>query len=223
MEPHTRRTGGLALLVSAVVLAAAVMLELDRPAALAPYAEAGPTWILSAWFMAMAGLLWIAGATILARSFRGTVSEAWATLAQAGALFAGVALIGVGGIQSFGFRGLATGTVFNHTEEAFTALAYASFALGMMGTAAYHVAIACFGVAMLRSDAWPPWLALSAVVIGAVTVAIQGVETTLTPVNQTVAMVLYSAGLIWVGVTGWALLGMGRGVAARKLGAAATG
>ncbi len=218
-QDRTRRMGGLVLLISVVLLAGAVTLAEGAPDTLAQYGVAGGAWVSSAWLYVLAGLLWITGATILARQFRGTGSEGWATLGQVAALMSGIAAFAIGAIGSFGFRGLATGTLFDHTEEAFTALIYTIFALGMMGTAAACAAIACFGLAMVRG-AWPDWLGWTGLAIGGLAVALKVVQTTTIAISPMAYSVLYILGAVWVGAAGWTLNGRARAVAQQP---AATG
>lgn len=208
-QPITRTIGGLALTGSAVVLTFSVLLHPTAMNSLAAYRGVGGASNLAAWTMALAGLLWVAGTVVLAREFNGTRSEGWAALGYAGAIFGGVGLFLVGAIESFGFEGLATGTVFSHTEEAFTALSYASFGVGMLGVVAYYAGVALFGVAMIQSDGWPGWLGWSGTFVGTAIVVLQVVAPP-GPVSETLFMSLSMIGLIWVAVAGWTLRGLGR-------------
>lgn len=203
-QPVTRMIGGLALTGSAVVLTLSVLLHPTTTSSLAEYRRVAGASSLAAWTMALAGLLWVAGTVVLARQFNGTRSEGWATLGYAGAMFGGVGLFLVGAIESFGFQGLATGALFSHTEEAFTALSYASFGVGMLGVVAYYAGVALFGVAMIQSDGWPGWLGWSGAFIGTAIVALQVVGAP-GPVSETLFMSLSMIGLIWVAVAGWTL------------------
>lgn len=208
-QPVTRTIGGLALTASAVVLTLSVLLHPAATSSLAAYRAVAGTTSLAGWTMALAGLLWVAGTVVLARQFNGTRSEGWATLGYAGAIFGGVGLFLVGAIESYGFQGLATGAVFSHTEEAFTALSYASFAVGMLGVVAYYAGVALFGVAMIQSDAWPGWLGWSGASIGTAIVALQAVGYA-GPAYENLFMSLSMIGLIWVAVAGWTLRALGR-------------
>lgn len=212
-QPVTRSIGGTVLAASAVVLAASVLLHPPTGDSLAAYAEASGGFTLAAWLMALAGLLWVAGTIVLARQFNGTRSEAWATLGYTGALFGGIGLFLVGAIESFGFEGLATGAIFSHTEEAYTALAYTSFGLGMIGIAAYYAGVAFFGVAMIRSDDWPGWLGWSGAAVGTAIVALQALAD---GQPETLLMAASMIGLVWVAVAGWTLRGMGTETAAAE-------
>ena len=212
MQASGRRVGGYALVASAVVLTAASILSSTMSTSLDAYREAGMP-VLGAWLFALSGLLWLAGAVVLARQFNGTAAEGLATLGWAGALCGGVGLFLTGAIGVYGLTGVASGTLFDHPEEAFTALNYTSFAIGLMGIAFYYAGVAFFGLAMARTPGWPAWLAWSGVGIGAVVVLLH-----LTGFNLSrgagIAMAFMMLGLIWVAVTGWILAGRGTAAAA---------
>lgn len=212
-QPITRAVGGAVLVGSAAVLAAAIILQSDAPASLAAYRADAST--LGSLLMALAGLLWIAGAMVLARNFDGTRSEIWATLGYGSAIFAAVALFAGGAIQGFGYFGLATGTILPHTEEAFTALAYTTWSLGFMGMAAYFAAVACFGAAMLGTG-WPRWMGWSGIAIGGAIVTLNVLFVAVDGIGQELIAALSMIGLIWVAVAGWTLHGMGREAPARE-------
>lgn len=198
----TRRIGGFALIASAVALAAGSILASPGANSLEAFrALTLPT--LSPWLMALAGLLWIGGAVVLTRQFNGSAAEGWAALAYAGALFGGVGLFLAGALGVYGVTGLATGTIFDHVNEAYTALSYTSFAVGLMGIAAYYAGVTLFGVAMVRTPGWPAWLGWSGVAVGAAVVLLHATGLNFT--MGAVAMALYMLGLVWVAAAGWHL------------------
>ena len=135
------------------------------------YAALGASWTISHVSISMTATLLLIGSLFLARHFAGTAGNGLALVAAGLLIVGGVAIFALGVLETSGFSAAAAegGVAGQHAFVAISAV------MGSMFTGSgflFPVALAAYGVAMLKDSGWPAWLAWLGVLIGVASLAL---------------------------------------------------
>ncbi len=185
MDQKGYQLGGIILILAALTGVVGSLLHGPQPETLDAYAALGASWTISHVSISMTATLLLIGSLFLARHFADTAGYGLALVAAGLLIVGGVAIFALGALETSGFSAAAAegGVAGQHAFVAVNAVMGSLFAgAGFL----YPVAIAAYGLAMLKDDNWPVWLAWLAVVIGLAELAMNlfglsggGVSTTL--------------------------------------------
>ena len=209
MDRKSQQLGGILLLLAGLVGIVGSFLHGPQPGTLEAFAELGTGWTVSHVAIGIMGTLFAISALFLARGFRGAAGEGWALAGSGALLLAGVAALAIGALETAGFSALLAAGGGAPAEHAFLAT---SSVMGSMATAAgflLPVAIAAYGLGMLKDQGWPAWLAWLGVVIGVVSLAVRVFGIPLGPVPN---LPFYLSNG-WFAIVGVIFMGRGRSTA----------
>ncbi len=172
MDQKSYQLGGIVLILAALAGVVGSILHGPQPQTLDAYSALGTSWAISHVAIGITGTLFVVAALFLARHFAGTAGEGLALTATGLVLVGGVAVFAIGALETSGFSAVLAAGTGAAAQHAFLAT---SAVMGSLATAAgflFPVAIAAYGLAMLKDGGWPGWLAWLGVVIGVASLAV---------------------------------------------------
>ncbi len=171
MDQKSYQLGGIVLILSALASAVGSFLHADQPATLDAYNALGTSWAVSHVAIGISATLLLIGSLFLARHFAGTAGNGLALVAAGLLIVGGVAIFALGVLETSGFSAAAAegGTAGQHAVGAISAV------MGSLFTGSgflFPVALAAYGLAMLKDSGWPAWLAWLGVLFGVAALAL---------------------------------------------------
>ena len=208
MDQKSYQLGGIVLILAALAGVVGSFLHGPQPETLAAYAALGTSWTVSHIAIGITGSLFVVSSLFLARHFADTSGAGLALVATGLVIVGGVAVFAIGALETSGFSTVLDSGTGPAAQHAFLAT---SAVMGSVATGAgflFPVAIAAYGLAMLKDRGWPEWLAWLGVVLGVASLAVNVFGIPLGPVPNVFGYLTDG----WYAVLG--LLFMGRGQAA---------
>ncbi len=175
MDRTVHRLGGTLLLLAGLAGAVGGVLQPPQPGPLAEIAELSAEWGVTQVAVGMAGMLFVMSTLFLARHFAGAAGEGWALLGTGTLFLGGAALAGIAAWETrdfsglFAARGSGAGALADHS---FSATMFLMSSMAKATSFLLPVAVAGYGVGMLKNSGWPSWLAWLGVVFGVTWLAV---------------------------------------------------
>ena len=171
MDQKSYQLGGIVLILSALTGVVGSFLHGPQPETLDAYAALGASWTISHVSISMTATLLVIGSLFLARHFAGTAGNGLALVAAGLLIVGGAAIFALGVLETSGFSAAAAegGVAGQHAFVAVSAV------MGSMVTGSgflFPVALAAYGLAMLKDSGWPAWLAWLGVLLGVASLAL---------------------------------------------------
>ncbi len=171
MDQKSYQLGGIALILAALAGVVGIFFHGPQPETLDAYAALGTSWTISHVAIGITGTLFVVAALFLAKHFAGTAGGGLALAATGLVIVGGVAVFAIGALETSGFSTVAAGSgaAADHAFIAVSAVVLSMFAgAGFL----FPVAMAAYGLAMLKDDGWPAWLAWLGVLLGVASLAL---------------------------------------------------
>ena len=167
MDQKSYQLGGIVLILAALASALGSFLHADQPATLDAYNALGTSWTVSHVSISLSATLLLIGSLFLARHFADTAGYGLALVAAGVLIVGGVAIFALGALETSGFSAAAAeGGVAG--QHAFVAISAVMVSMATGSGFLFPVAIAAYGLAMLKDSGWPAWLAWLGVLLGVV-------------------------------------------------------
>lgn len=162
MDRRFHQIGGLLLMSGGLAAMVGAVLTPPQPALLSRLADMGSGWGVYLGATGVGGCLLLVSTLFLSRHFAGAKGETWAFLGNASLLVGSLVLVGTSLlgmpqlIGSLATSGVAAGVTVGFLNDQMPKVVAVLFPL----------AVASFGLSLLRNRSWPRWLGWFGVVVG---------------------------------------------------------
>lgn len=214
MDRTTLKLGGVLLAVVGLSGIVGGHLHGPQPGTLEAVAELGAVWTVSHFAIGLAGVLLVVSALFIAVHFSGTSARAWALVGSGLFILSGMALWAIGALETAGFSALADQAGTAGGEAAFLAVTTVMASMAAGASLLVAAGIAACGIAMLRHEAWPSWMAWTAVGVGVLVLAVNGFGISLPQALALAPFQLLNAWFVLAGFLMFRMAGADAGAAA---------